>query len=101
MAYGWRTVVLTMAPTSRQQAMTSNPNRVSLMVTPITAGLARISSDPGTLGTGVWGVGSIAGIQVFSYRDYGPIIQASVWIENVGAGAFDVSVTELFRTPGC
>jgi hypothetical protein len=81
--------------------LSGNSNRVSLICACDNATLFRISTNGSAPGTDAFisGFGTLS--NAYPFRDYGPIIQGEIWIENPAASAITLTVTEVFRLGSC
>jgi hypothetical protein len=86
---------------ARTQLLVGNSRRVSLIISSDSSAPFRVAFADGTGMANVWASGATSIPIVFPYRDYGPVMQYPIFIEN-GSGVAQVfTATEIYLLSRC
>lgn len=102
MIYGFSTLVVT-NPTGTDKSflIASRPKRVSLIVSSLVAATLVLSTSQAAGNADVFWSGNVRPSAIVTFRDFGPLIQMPIFFNATVAGAFTVSVTEVYALSRC
>jgi hypothetical protein len=100
--YAFRSIT-TVVPTGTNavQFLDGNPSRVSLIVASHVSSSMRLAANGGSSFEGLWNVISSQLPTPLTYRDFGPVIQYPLFVSHTSGGNVTITVTEIYRLPGC
>lgn len=86
---------------SRIQIAGSNPRRVCLIISSPTGDYIYLSDVGGVSPNGAYFVSRPSISLIIPFRDFGPLVQAEVWLSSLTLTTQDVIVTEILKLPDC
>lgn len=100
--YAWNSITQTVPNgVNAVEFLGNNPLRVSLIVASSVGTGMRLCNFGGTTFQGLWNLISSQIPMPMTYRDYGPVIQAPLFVSHTSGSPIVITVTEVYRLPGC
>lgn len=97
--YGQRSVTLTVGDSNEHQLLSSNPGRVTLIVSSSTTPTSNVALSVSQTDNDRYLLLGTPFNVVLAYRDYGPIMRQALWFK-VGVFPCTINATEIFIIPG-